>query len=134
MTLERRGFLRLAALGAVLPWVASESDQGGVLKIRLRDHPNLATPQGALRVQPPGMKGPLDILVLPEGGYAAVWPVCTHNGCQVRPEGWELFCPCHGSIFARDGRVLSGPALKPLRRLPLVETASGELHITLQEL
>ncbi|MDD2500043.1 MAG: ubiquinol-cytochrome c reductase iron-sulfur subunit [Geobacter sp.] len=43
--------------------------------------------------------------------------VCTHLGCtvSVTPEG--MICPCHGSRFDRNGRVLSGPAERSLPRL-----------------
>lgn len=134
-TVDRRRFLELALVGMVSPAVGSATTPRPprILEVRLSDHPALATERGALRLHPEGASGPLDILVLPEGGHAALWPICTHNGCQVRPEGWELFCPCHGSIFARDGRVLSGPAIRPLTRLPLVELPGGVLRITLTE-
>jgi Rieske Fe-S protein len=45
--------------------------------------------------------------------------VCTHLGCPVH---WDdsarrFICPCHGGVFAVDGKVLKGPPPKPLTRL-----------------
>jgi glycine/D-amino acid oxidase-like deaminating enzyme/nitrite reductase/ring-hydroxylating ferredoxin subunit len=53
-----------------------------------------------------------------EGKIHGVSPVCTHMGCAVRWNGLEKSwdCPCHGSRFDIDGAVLSGPAVKNLKR------------------
>ena len=56
-----------------------------------------------------------------DGTLVAVSTRCTHLGCQVNwnaaERSWD--CPCHGSRFAPDGRVLHGPAVHRLERKPL---------------
>ena len=42
--------------------------------------------------------------------------VCTHLGCTVNVTSTGLICPCHGSSFDREGKVLHGPADRPLER------------------
>ncbi|MFG2555734.1 FAD-dependent oxidoreductase [Streptomyces sp. NPDC048581] len=55
------------------------------------------------------------------GQLQAVSATCTHLGCLVAfnraEQAWE--CPCHGSRFAPDGRILQGPAVKPLEKRDL---------------
>ena len=57
----------------------------------------------------------------PAGEVHAVSPICTHLQCVVRwnsaETSWD--CPCHGSRFDPDGRVLHGPAVKPLSAVDL---------------
>lgn len=54
----------------------------------------------------------------PDGSFEVFHSHCTHVGC---PFNWSkqadrFFCPCHGGVFDRDGRVLSGPPPRPLDR------------------
>lgn len=56
--------------------------------------------------------------------------VCTHMGCTVSPVGRQLHCPCHGSVYdATTGKVISGPAPRPLPRIP-VKVEHGEVLTT----
>jgi glycine/D-amino acid oxidase-like deaminating enzyme/nitrite reductase/ring-hydroxylating ferredoxin subunit len=90
------------------------------------------------RLSKPGQR-PIDDLAAGEGGIVhhdggklagyrgedgrliAVSPTCSHLGCQVNwnraERSWD--CPCHGSRFGVDGRVLQGPAVHPLERKPI---------------
>jgi Rieske Fe-S protein len=44
---------------------------------------------------------------------------CTHLGCKInKSSGTELVCSCHGSKFSSDGKVVFGPAVKNLSRIP----------------
>lgn len=56
-----------------------------------------------------------------EAGPVARSLLCTHFGCRVRWDGTHSSyrCSCHEATFDRDGRPLTGPALRPLRRLPV---------------
>lgn len=55
------------------------------------------------------------------GGVHGVSATCTHQGCTVAsPRDGILTCPCHGSQFeATTGRVLRGPATRPLPSVPV---------------
>lgn len=52
-----------------------------------------------------------------QGAFHRLSAACTHLGCHVAfneaERSWD--CPCHGSRFDVDGRVLNGPAVDPLR-------------------
>ncbi|MGE5645924.1 MAG: ubiquinol-cytochrome c reductase iron-sulfur subunit [Acidobacteriota bacterium] len=53
-----------------------------------------------------------------DGSITAYSPACTHLGCAYRweAERGQFLCPCHGSVFGIDGKVIHGPAVRPLDR------------------
>jgi cytochrome b6-f complex iron-sulfur subunit len=64
-------------------------------------------------------------------GFYAVSAVCTHLGCTVKRGGPGFECPCHGSRFDENGRVVRGPAPSPLAWYGLTLTPRGDLVVDL---
>lgn len=64
-------------------------------------------------------------------GIMAVLATCTHLGCEVKyqPDKEQWLCPCHGSIYDREGRPTSGPAPKPLSRIAVEIKPDGSLIV-----
>ena len=124
MSCDRRDFVRhgTAALAVVLlPGCASLVTrrvpvENGLVRLSLRQYPELAEPRGSLRLMPDGWEDPVYLLALDDGGFAAVSSICTHRGCTVDLGGPGLACPCHGSEYDREGRVVKGPASRALTR------------------
>lgn len=56
-----------------------------------------------------------------DGKLHTVSAYCTHMGCEVKWNdalaSWD--CPCHGSRFTPDGKVIGGPAETPLEKIPV---------------
>jgi len=61
---------------------------------------------------------------------------CTHLGCAVAwQQDRDLFvCPCHASTFDILGRVVHGPARKPLPAVVAQKNADGTLTVDLDKL
>lgn len=117
------GTLGFAGAGIVrMPMPGVVPGRSGAIKIGLPgDYPVSNEP---LRVVGQNL-----FIVHDSEGFWACSAVCTHLGCIVAPSGDGYVCPCHGSRFGRDGRVLQGPAPSGLRWYELTLAADGQLLV-----
>lgn len=63
----------------------------------------------------------------------AVSLVCTHLGCIIGKSGDGFACPCHGSRFGKDGKVLKGPAAAPLKEYRVLVTEDKRVFVDMGE-
>jgi len=70
------------------------------------------------------------VVKMDDQNVVAYSPQCTHLGCAYHWDEKEknFICPCHTSAFSIDGKVLAGPAPRPLDRYA-VRTEAGKLLI-----
>lgn len=130
--IDRRTFLAgtatLGAVGVVAACAPTSSGGSG-------GAPSPGAPLVAVSAVPVGgavlattASGEAIVVAQPTSGdVVAFSAICTHAGCQVVPNGGELDCPCHGSVFAAGtGAVLQGPASRPLPSVA-VKVQDGEV-------
>jgi cytochrome b6-f complex iron-sulfur subunit len=63
------------------------------------------------------------------GVLRALRLTCTHLGCVPEAAGDLLQCPCHGSEFDREGKVVRGPATRPLQALEVEISPDGQVSV-----
>jgi len=66
-------------------------------------------------------------------GLFCISSICTHLGCNVRHVGTGFECPCHGSQYDENGRVIHGPAPKSLLWYSLTLSPREELIVDLDK-
>ncbi|MDP2645556.1 MAG: ubiquinol-cytochrome c reductase iron-sulfur subunit [Desulfobacterales bacterium] len=62
-------------------------------------------------------------------GLHAISKVCTHLGCLVAKTSTGFQCPCHGSKFNLEGKVIAGPAPRPLPWFEISQSVDGTLLV-----
>jgi menaquinol-cytochrome c reductase iron-sulfur subunit len=149
-TTERRGFLKwmIGALSAVMglilgiPYlraVISSAPLGKLSYVEVGDISALAIGQP----QDMNFQARVTDAYLRQEITRSVWvikhspeevtvfsPICTHLGCHFKwnPKAGHFECPCHGSVFTIDGKVIGGPAPRPLDTLPH-KIENGRLYV-----
>ena len=70
------------------------------------------------------------VIVNNSGEINALSLSCTHLGCTLDEDGNGFSCPCHGSRFDQDGKVMAGPADRDLPWLQVELNEEGILILS----
>lgn len=64
-----------------------------------------------------------------DDGLHAISSICTHLGCIVAISETGFQCPCHGSQYNENGKVIAGPAPRNLAWLEISQEVDGSLVV-----
>lgn len=81
-------------------------------------------------IEHPSSRYPIGVFQLSDNDFVASLMECTHQSCELSVKGGIYICPCHGSRFGADGRVIKGPAENNLKTYSL-RTTENQLFIKL---
>jgi menaquinol-cytochrome c reductase iron-sulfur subunit len=70
------------------------------------------------------------VIKQPSSEVTVFSPICPHLGCEYNwdPQSNHFECPCHGSVYGINGKVLGGPAPRPLDTLS-AKVQAGNLYV-----
>jgi cytochrome b6-f complex iron-sulfur subunit len=131
---SRRDFLGLASFGAI--FLSSMATFAGVLRLtKANVHYEeskvfkIGTPDnfpvGTVKI----LEDKNVFIFSDADGLHAISNVCTHLGCLVSASESGFLCPCHGSKYNRDGKVIAGPAPRNLPWLDISRRVDGVLLV-----
>lgn len=141
--MERRKFLQqsckallVVPLGAGLAsceglyYVAEHSYKDGVVSIPLSEFEIVKEGKSKKRkfvlYKSEKFQFPICVYRTGKNEYVSSLMECTHQGCELNVAGGAYSCPCHGSEFSTQGKVLEGPAEYDLKTF---ETKTDEKYI-----
>jgi len=134
-TLSRRDFLKLASQGLL----AVSGILGLGMVARFLGYQTDPPPQTEFDLGP-ATGYPVDsrtliptvpaLLIHTETGFSALSLTCTHLGCTLEQKAEGFTCPCHGSSFDADGKILHGPTTKDLAALHVEQNEQGHLILS----
>jgi ubiquinol-cytochrome c reductase iron-sulfur subunit len=135
----RRGVRLVDELGKVFHVDEIDEDTFYTAFPQHADREQMGAPLVVVRLKPAQLRLPAERRGWAPSGILAYSKICTHAGCAINlyrkptfpvvEPGPALVCPCHYSTFdpARAGKVIFGPAGRPLPQLPLMIDGSGAL-------
>jgi len=97
------------------PAAPNSPASGSKLEIDLSQHQELSK-VGSFKSFSLGST-PIEVFRTGTNSFKALSRVCTHQACTVswNNSSSKFVCPCHGSLFDKNGGVLRGPAASKLR-------------------
>jgi cytochrome b6-f complex iron-sulfur subunit len=107
----------LLGLGGLLRFFSYQPPPDSPTRFEVGDIANYPEGSSTIRLDIPA------VIFNHQGRIVAYSLTCTHLGCTIGIEAEGFLCPCHGSRYDLDGKVLEGPAQEPLKMLH-VETTS----------
>ena len=134
---SRRDFIGRAAFAAAVLAALEACGDGqigapttlpdGPFVVRVSDFPGLST-TGTL-VDVSSVAPARAIIRTGTATYTGFSKICTHQQCITDVRNNRFECPCHGSRFANDGSVITGPAERSLTRVNVTVNADGTLTV-----
>jgi len=74
------------------------------------------------------------LIRISETEFRAVNLICKHKGCTVEYEQTKFVCPCHGSEYDREGKVIQGPSKADLDTYPTIyDAAAGTVTVKMKK-
>ena len=116
------------------PSITIPTSSNGVYTFLFTAFPQLQNTGGSIHVTIQAASGAKDVFItrVDASTVDTVSTVCTHAGCTLdafNTSTQQYFCSCHGSVFAVDGSVITGPATVPLPTYASV-VASDSVQVT----
>ena len=87
------------------------------------------TERSFVLIKPDDSEFPICIYKVEDDKYVASLLKCTHRACELNVGGGIYSCPCHGSEFSTEGKVLEGPAEEDLKTF-IIETDNENIYIS----
>jgi cytochrome b6-f complex iron-sulfur subunit len=130
----RRGALQQLAAGLLGLFSAARMALGQKkLAVSLDKAEKLKTAGGSMVLKIQGR----DLLFIRESEQSVrvLDAICSHKKCTVEysKDKQRVVCPCHSSNYALDGKVLNGPAEKPLQSFDAaLDAPNGRIIFTVE--
>lgn len=128
LVFTRREFLKGAALvvgGAVGVFLTGcVSSTAPVVRVQVLSNrisvditrPELANVGDGIQLSADELDYPILLIRVSPDRFVALSTECMHLGCTVKKQPSVIRCPCHGSVYDLEGRVLNGPTEQPLQQ------------------